>query len=253
MSFWTTLHLYRPTPPPVVTGPALASLLRGLHATGAFERKGGESVQVKFGGRVDRDARGTWIDTPVPGVWGISTTKPIPFDVDRPSPTLDQAAELLAGDDRPVYRATVDLGHLRGDIVEALQTRRPHDGHPNMGLWSSYLTIGPIDLAMLDSDAGIPVGWMSVGVGGNGYLNPWRPRDLTNRAAAHPDLRAVADACRLAFPVDPRHPGPMFRGPRRMADLFRARVYERHQLGELWPFARHDVPWDWYWGVCESG
>lgn len=253
MSFYTSLSFYRPTPPPRVTGRAFAGFLAALREAGAFdERPGGDTIKVKFGRSIDQDEKGTSIEKPVWGCPGMYEVRDIKWDIGRHQ-TLDETLAMLAADDRTIYRAFAFVGVLKPPIMEHLQTPRPDgSGQFNLNLWDTSVSLGPATVCSMDAEAYFKVGWMRVGLSGNGYLYPWTPRDLTDRAAALPALGQLADACRRTFPVDPAYAGPLF-GRTRIADLFRAKMYARRRMGDLWPFDRLDVPPDWYWGVEETG
>jgi hypothetical protein len=253
MSFYTSLNLYRPTRPPRVTGPLLAAFVEELCATGLFERTGAEYFHVKFGRSIDKDDRDTAEEVPVPGVPGMFTVRSIKWDVDHDRIALADALTILSNHNRPIYRAAVTLGTLRKDVYTALQTQRPPpEVGENMCLWDCNVRLGPVTLASLSDDATFAVGWMSVSFSGNGYLFPWTPRDLTSRAASLPQLQPVVEICRKHFPVHPEA------SPTVLAKLSpaarRRRVRElRRRMGELWPLDDLDAPWDWFWGVSETG
>jgi hypothetical protein len=254
MSFYTTLHFYRPTPPPVVTGPALARFLLALSGTGLFERKGAEYLIVKFGRSIDQDAKGTTVETQV--VPGMYSVRSIEYDLKHDRISLADAVQVLSNHDRPVYRASVNLGILRQDVIAALQTERPDDRNTNLCLWDSTIELGPIELGSISSERSFAVGWMSVGFGDNGDLVPWTARDLTGRAMSLPQLEPLTRICRETFPVDPDYRGPGFRSGgtlRRLLQRPLSRFKRRRLMGDLWPFVELDRPWDWYWGVAESG
>lgn len=252
MSFYTSLYYYRPTKPPRVTGPVLAAFLRELSATALFERKGPESLKVKFGRAIDQDTRPSSWEVPVRGVPGMCTFDGIDWDIEHERLSLDDALAVLSNHDRPVYRASAGLGYLRQDITRTLQTLRPDDGAPNLCLGDCSVWIEPIELGQMSDDATYKVGWMGVSFSGYGYLYPWTARDVTDRALASPDLRRVADVCRRLFPVDPNGTPSLLE--RLTPERRRSRITSiRKRMRDLWPFDDLDAPWDWYWGVLETG
>lgn len=253
MSFYTLLKFYRPTRPPRVTGPVLAEFVRELCSTGLFQRKGGEYLKVKFGRSIDQDDNDTAEEVPVRGLPGMFTIRPIEWDLDHDRIGLDDALALLANHDRPVYRAAVTLGTLRRDVYEALQTRRPPpEERMNLSLWDCNVSLGPEAIGSMSSEASFTLGWMAVSFSGNGYLFPWTPRDLTSKAASLPQLQPVIQICRRMFPVDPDGSPNVLQ---KLAPAVRKRrVRElRRKMGDLWPLDDLDAPWDWYWGVSETG
>jgi hypothetical protein len=253
MSFYTTLYFYRPTRPPRVTGPRLAEFIEALCATGVIERRA-DYIMLKFGRGIDQDEKPTSYEVPVPGVRGMYTVRSIKWDINHSSIPLDERLQLLRNHDRPLYRATLSIGSVRRDVMEALQTPRPDEaGQMNLTLWDCVVSLEPVELGSMSTDDRFAVGWMSLSFSGNGYLYPWTPRDLTSRADALAALTAVTDVCRQFFPVDPDGAPKMFQriAPR----LRRLRLRRtRRQMGELWPFPDDlDRPWDWFWGVSETG
>lgn len=251
MSFYTTLHLYRPSPPPIVTGPALAEFLRRLAATGIAESLSGDILSVKFGRAIDRDMKGTFIEEPVPGVLRMFSVHSIEMDIEHSNITFDDALCLLSNHDRPIYRASVHFGTARPEIIAALQTQRPDDESVNLCLWDCTFHLGPVTIGSMSSEESFMVGWMTLSFSGNGYLFPWEPRDLTDRAAALPELQPAVQLCREVWPVDPENPGGTF--GKLVPALRRRTISARRRMGDLWPHRELDRPWDWFWGVAESG
>ncbi len=84
------------------------------------------------------------------------------------------------------------------------------------------------------------VGWIAVNLDGPGYLFPWSFRDLVDRAEAIAPVRELMSLCRRTWPVAPGEPD-------------RRVIEARRMMGELWPYPRLDGPWDWSWGLGESG
>jgi hypothetical protein len=242
MSFYTTLSFYRPTKPPLVTGRALAGFFRDLIDTGLFERRGANYFSVKFGQAIDQDALGTFVEVPDPQHPSISTMRPIQWDIDHKNISLDDALRELSNDDRTIYRAAISLGSLRADVLRSLQTRRPDRDEMNLHLWDGTMHLGPVELFHLGGEEPVRVGWMDVSLSGNGHLHPWKPRDLTSRAASLDALQPLTQICRRAFPIPDSE---------RLAS--RSGISQRHEMGELWPFRDLERDADWFWGVCETG
>jgi hypothetical protein len=252
MSFYTSLRFYRPTPPPVVSGREFLRFLHDLCSAGVFEARGATVLQIKFGRTIDQDEKSTMVEVPLEDEPGVSLIRDIDWDVDEPKITLEDAAEMLKGEDRAVYRAFAFIGTVNPAITAALQTRRPDDGEENLALWDGSVSIGPVRVCSLGGDREFQVGWMDVGIGGNGYLWPWTARDLTDRAARLPDLEPLTQVCRSSFPIDPNDRSPTFKA-KRWSDVLRSRRRGRRQMGALWPHDDLDVPADWHWGVAETG
>lgn len=251
MSFYTSLHFYRPTAPPIVTGPALAKFLRDLNGTGVIGEFGGDLLKVKFGAAIDQDDRSEWIDTPVPGVPDVYSVSSIEYDLELDRVGLDAMCRALEEHDRPIYRASVLLGIARGDIIAALRTTRPDNDDYNLCLWDVGVSLRPVSIGTLDSEEFV-VGWMSVSLSGQGYLFPWTPRDLTSRAEQLPPLRPVMDLCRRRWPVEANATAKVLERLTAGLRVHRTRR-TRKQMAELWPYEDLDRPWDWFWGVDETG
>lgn len=250
MSFYTSLRFYRPTPPPLITGPVLARFVADLLDSGAFVHEHDNALSVKFGQSIDQDEKDTASEEPIPDLPGVFKLHEIEWDI-RVRTSACEVLQLLSAHDRPIYRAFMSLGRVSDAIVKALQTPRPDDQQPNLWLTGASLEVGPIHVSEM-SKGPFAVGWISAGFGGNGYLWPWTARDLTDRAVALDALKPMTEICRTHFPVHLGYRGDGFRRGR-LGGMFSRKSYVRRRMGDLWPFDRLDEPWDWYWGVSESG
>lgn len=53
-------------------------------------------------------------------------------------------------------------------------------------------------------------------------------------------MTRITEVCRSFWPVSPDQPD-------------RRVVLMRKQFADLWPYDDFAMPWDWFWGVSESG
>lgn len=104
---------------------------------------------------------------------------------------------------------------------------------------------------------------MAISLSGNGLLFPLTPAELIRRAESHPKLAALRKLCQTTWPVTSqvvriplwwrlpgrrsKHAQDMQGGP----PSGRVRRL-RAQRGELWPY-RVERPFDWEWGIGETG
>jgi len=98
---------------------------------------------------------------------------------------------------------------------------------------SCSIEIGPIQAGRYGE---FGIGWIAVGLAGNGYLFPWTLPDLIARAESESSVQALMQLCRQTWPVAPGTPDV------KVQSL-------REQMGKYWPYDRLDLPWDWYWGL----
>jgi hypothetical protein len=238
MSFDTTLQYYRPTEPPRVTGADLARFVRGFHDLKLVDEDGRRTVQVKFGEAIDQDERPTSWNEPVNNV--VSVSREIEWDLNDRCESLQAAADWLAEHPRPVYRAYLDLGLATDEVFEHLRRIDSPENDVNLLLDSWSLEIGPVESHDIEAQRVFHVGWISVEISGHGYLYPWTFAELVQRAEDHPSLRRLTEFCRTVWPVRPLRPNGWTRRGRK-------------RMGELWPYRELDRPWDWFWGLCESG
>jgi hypothetical protein len=262
MSFYSGFRLCRPTKPPVITGPALASFIEAFEALGLVRPEGFLYLSVKFGRSIDRDDKDTTIYTPV--MPGISNVRSIEWDLepDKLAGRRD-IIEHLGVHDRPIYRAEVGLGGMTDELHAYVNSTQGFDDEPNLNLDGWSLSILPQPAGLLNTEEQFFTGWIGVGMSGPGYLFPLTLPDLIRRAETHPGLVALADLCRRTWLVttapvkEPlwwylphmrkRHAYDMQGGrpSRRVQDRRRA-------MGEAWGYPI-DAPLDWHWIVNETG
>lgn len=237
MSFYSSLMFYRPTEPPVVTGQSLAAFVRAFDNLGVAEGNGLIGAQLKFGERIDQDEKPAIWEIPV--VDCVFQTAEIEWDFTPNCQSLSELASELTGKHESVYRGHLFFNNATGEICQQLQRRDSPENKIDLTLDGWSMEIGPIESVSLSSERTFTVGWMSVNISGWGYLFPWTTAELVERAERLPRIRRVMELCRETWPVSRSPPS------------CRERV-ARRRMGELWPYPRRDLPWDWYWGVHET-
>lgn len=240
MSVYTSLHFYRPGPPPILMGADLARFVAGFASLGIDREDGPLGLRIKFGRAIDQDERPTDSDEPIMDGGTLAVAHRIAFDAEADDlPTFARLAEEMAKLGGPIYRADLDLGRV-AEPVRSLARREPSAENEvtlSLGHWG--LQIGPVMSYSLDSDAEFLVGWIAVTLHGHGYLHPWGFPDLIDRVESAPGIRELMNLCRRTWPVEPHKP------PRSVAKL-------RKSMRGLWPYPRIDLPGDWYWGLAEG-
>lgn len=126
------------------------------------------------------------------------------------------------------------------EIFEALTRPPSSENEVPLGLCWLDLELGPIDTFKLSSSRSWVVGWISVSLSGNGYLYPWKLKELVQRAEGSAKLQGLLQVCRRTWPVKAERPG--------LLTLLR-----RARMKDLWPYDTLSRRWDWYWGLAESG
>jgi hypothetical protein len=239
MSFFTDLIFYRPRPAPVVTGDDLARFTSRLWDTGTLTARGLRLLKVKFGSSVDQDDRPTeWYEEEPSG---IVIPHEIEWDIDVPNPPdVAGIIRALSGDERRIYRALVMLGQPTDGLLDPITREASPENEIGFHPDTLSVELGPIEICNLASDQPIHCGCIGVAVSGNGYLFPWTLRDVISRLETSSEAQRICEACRSEWPVQPDPPEKRIRALRR-------------RFPDLWPYDNVDKPWDWYWGVAESG
>ena len=233
MGFHSTLMLYRPGKPPIVIGRSLSVFLQRLLELGISDvNRSGGTLAIKFGEAIDQDERPAWWIAST-SVENIGIIEDIEWDVEQFSVPITETMAILSKSDKPIYRAHIGLGAAADETIKLLRrsgsAQNDEDYVPDS--WS--FEIGPIKSGR---DGEFVVGWMAIGIGGNGYLYPWTLRELVQRAEQLPEIVKLMRLCRESWPVD--------------AELQNMEVQQgREQMGPYWPYEKLDKPWDWYWGL----
>jgi hypothetical protein len=238
MSFYTSLILYRPTKPPLVTGPTLARFLGGFAECKLLKEEANScDASIKFGSAIDQDDKPTCWEEPVNQyVW---ESRQIDWDARHQAKSIRELIPLVEQHRQGIYRAHLSLGCAHKGITKVLTREPSEENEDGLCLWDWSITLEPVAVHALGSETVFRVGWIRVSIGGNGYLYPWKFKDLFRRAGSQPDLLRLEELCRLTWPVPSAPPD-------------RKRTKGRKLMGELWPYPM-DEPVDWCWGVAESG
>jgi hypothetical protein len=170
----------------------------------------------------------------------IRAPKDPKWDLQSYCPSLKGICRLLTSHTKNIYRAAIDLGCATPDICKLLTRDKCADNELELHLDGWALEIGPVFSSFLGSEDDFFVGWVSLSISGNGYLFPWTFAELVQRAESNAGIRKVRDLCRKTWPVDSKPP-----------NLREKKI--RRRMGDRWPYSRIDLPWDWFWGIEETG
>jgi hypothetical protein len=238
VSFFTSLTYYRPTKPPLITGDGFSRFIQRIVDTGCVEKPGLTSLKVKFGRAIDQDRQGT--SEPVMLMPGLYQDREIEWDIVAGRiETFGELIELVKGNTSRIYRAHMSFGSL-SDGARLPITREPCEQN-EQGFYPDCfgVSIGPVHCANMSTE-GWRVGWIELCFPGNGYLYPWTLQDTVQRAQSSADIIQLCEICRSTWPVPSRRPSFLT-------------VMRRKKFAELWPYDDFKKPYDWYWGVNETG
>jgi hypothetical protein len=238
MSFYTSLKFYRPTKPPRITGDEMSRFVADIRKSGVLTDSGLQSAESKFGDSIDQDNRATtWEDDSGP----LATVRGIEWDVELDAPGgLQGIIDTLADDNRPIYRASLTLGMPTDAVLEPITRRGSPENEIDLTPDTLSIEAGPVEVYDLNSEGPFRVGWIGINLHGYGYLYPRTFRDLRDRLMASEAIGKLTELCRSTWPVPPTRP-----------NWFERR--KRRRMKDLWPYSTIDLPWDWYWGLAESG
>jgi hypothetical protein len=238
VSFWSSLILARPAKPPIVTAAAIGALIQRLAETGALVGREEPLCQIKYGPRVDADERTTdVVDRDDSGI--VGTVGEYPWDLSDSFPSLTALADALAANEKPVYRAFLNLGDWHSDIVAALTRKPSKENADELCLYGASFSVGPVLVRGLASETSAFAGWMGLSASGPGYFYPWEYREARERAEAVGLLREAAAVCRAIWPVPP-------------AAVSDSVIAARRELRDLWLYDDLALS-DWLWFASESG
>ncbi len=230
---YTSLHLYRPTRPPLIEVREVIRFLKNLSELHPIRNaKIGTWAQVKFGNAIDLDPKPTHTIEPIHDYMGEVVE--IDWDVDEfRLESFEQVMAVLSNSPGQIYRCSVGLGPLAKPIIDRFL--RPEGDEP-LHIDGLSFSCGPITSYDIRMQEEYVIGWIGLTFSGGGSLYPWKPRDLIERAEASPELREIRELCRQTWPIEKSLPDLRVR-------------HLREQMGELWPYERTDEPMDWLWGV----
>ena len=146
----------------------------------------------------------------------------------------------LRTENRRIFRAFASLGALVDSAIEPITRSNSPENEYDFCPHTLSIEVGPIELHSLGCDAQALVGWIGVSLSGDGYLFPWTFREVIGQLESTPEIQRITEACRAFWPV------PLKPVEERIASM-------RKQIGVLWPYDDYDKPWDWYWGLQETG
>lgn len=195
------------------------------------------TLQVKFGRSIDQDREDTKRSERINDL--VTQYHDIDWDIAQDGYLTDMIAA-LASREEPVYRAYLSLGSLTRELFDQLKRVNSPENQHDLTLDSWSLIVGPIEMSSLGSMDTYLVGWISLDISGYGYLYPWTLQELMERAEQHRDIQKVMALCKRMWPVPPGKPDQRI-------------IESRQALGDLWPYRTYDLPWDWYWGLAETG
>ena len=234
MGLAATLIFYRPRKPPVVSCRDLADFLQRFVDLRVLENGGtrGGSFYLKYGDAIDLDDADPMPIVPTT-VEGVYTTNDIDWDVREISHPLRETIDVLSASDQGIYRAYLRLGGATPEITSPLHREACAENDVVFAPDSWSIQIMPLDSGQ---DGEFQVGWLAIGLEGNGYPFPWTLRDIVEKAERIDGIQQVMQLCRSTWPVDPESPDATIEDGRRA-------------MGMYWPYDDLDRAWDWYWGM----
>ena len=239
MSFFTSLSFYRPCSPPVITVEDLANFITRIRDTGTLTDSGYQDLRVAFGNQIDQDLKDViWTEQVAPLVRVVHD---IEWDIESDMSSIQEMIDCLSSDKRHVYRASIDFGEPIDQVLAPITRTNSPENESDYCPDSLSLEIGPVRCHSLASDdEPVLTGWISLDLSGYGYLYPWTFRDVVERLEKTPEVKRLTKVCREFWPVPSKRPERRF-------------IEARNKHKDLWPYDDFDRPWDWYWGVSESG
>lgn len=239
MSYFTSLTYYRPCVPPVVTADALSRFMAAICDTKLLTDDGFRWLKVKFGRAIDQDDLGTTRKKVT--VPGVSVVQEIDWDIElSDDPDHREMIAVLAAREHRVYRAAISFGMPVEDVLRPITRENSPENEVNDCPDALSINIGPVACFDLGTDQPLHVGWMRMDLSGGGYLFPWTFRDAVGRLQRSREIQRLTEVCQSFWPVRPDPPE-------------RHIIRLRREFRDLWPHDEFDRPWDWYWGLRESG
>ena len=222
-----------------MTGNDLSRFVAEIRDTNLLGGSGMRNLNVKFGDAIDQDEKdSSWLEE---AASGIGVMKEIEWDIElSDSPSLEEIIETLASEQRGVYRAAIGLGMPIDNVLRPITREDSPENEIDYFPDGLSIEVGPVECYSLESEQPLRMGWIELGLSGYGYLFPWTLRDLVERLEGSEEIGRLTDVCRRFWPVPSEPPRPG------IAEI-------REQFKELWPYDEFDKPWDWFWGLQESG
>lgn len=236
------LWMYRPGPACRVDALALAALVRDLSGTGALrdqkEVMGDwhwHQAKIRFGSGLDQDARPMVEEVFNEDHPTISWTREQPWDWQTTALSNLELSRGFTRDERPVYRAHLQLGQLREDLCERLDwLARDGANEYRVNFSDVMFQCEPVVYADRESGDHFGLGWCGLSVSGSGYFFPWKAVECIELARSIPEITAMFEVCRAHFPVKPAKPDQSLQNLRALL-----------AKNGSWPYASVDQPLDW--------
>ena len=201
MSFFSSLSLFFPGTPPVITGTEWKRFAEALRSAVEVDQSSKGTLRIKWGDRIDQDYDDTnefdWDDSGM-----IGTPREFPWDIEidnQPWEALWQNASVNGGN---VYRSYLALGALTPDACRSLGATGDSDDGSYIAPDSVSLSANPVCPATLDAEEMVCTGLLEVSFAGNGYFSWGRPyADYAAQYREAPPIVAAQKICRELFPV----------------------------------------------------
>jgi len=203
MSFFSSLILFHPNPPPIIKGVDLIQFATTLRNEVGVKDDSRCSASLKYGERIDQDYETTnlmdWHES-AGARWG--TFKEYKWDKKYDQLPWADIVVKFAKAKKNVYRAHLSLGWLTKDSCTALT--RWSDKDPRSGICPDSLSIeiDPICPTILSDEALVCTGLVSINFPGNGYFS-WEPtwQDYAEQYREAKPVVAARSLTRSIFPV----------------------------------------------------
>ena len=203
MSFFSSLALFYPGVPPLMTATQLCDFAEALRAAAGVSEESEVTLKLKCGGRIDQDYESTtsidWDDS-----GNVGRYKPFEWDGEWQWGRGQPRSQELTANQAMVYRSSMRVGWLKPEVSQ--QLKRQDDRDSTCGFWPDALciSIDPFCPKCLgDDDKLLCVGLIAVTFSGNGYFSwgvPWN--DYAEQYSASEPVRAAMRITQSHFPVD---------------------------------------------------
>ncbi len=201
MAFYSSLTLFYPGAPPIVSVAELRKFATLLRKEIGVEQQSSGTLNLKWGERIDSDYEDTnqtvWHESGVIGV-----PQDYPWDIEANESLWDDIWNDVSDDSRTVYRAYVSLGDLTNEASKALSAHGDSSKNSNVLLDCASIEINPVCPRTLAAEELTCTGLFEVNFSGYGYFS-WR-RDFSEYATQYESalpVSATKKICRKMFPV----------------------------------------------------
>ena len=204
MSFFSSLVLFYPSTPPLISVAQLCALADELRANVGVKPDSDVVLELKYGDSIDQDLESTTaIDWDESGL--VGTYRRYEWDGKwRRGRGEAWPAELVEGK-RLIYRSFMRLGRLTPEVSQLLMRQDPNDATCGFQPNSLCVSIDPFCPTCLgdDDEQLLCVGLVAITFSGNGYFSwgvPWG--DYAEQYKADEAVREAMRIARSHFPVD---------------------------------------------------